>query len=283
MPIDRRFEILRKHFKKIKEYELEQYFLYIAQRFINTVENTDLLRCMHMMEGCELLGIAPSLAYITVSRLIINVQDNDAIYFGDAISIILQYLKDWSNENSDKNRFNTESGARRDFYSKHVINNFILEVLQAFGVNDAFDFLYDNNWYTPSQIGIKDKFIMKGMEQETSIVFGVFYRLMRDKDIRDEYLKLVNKLVNDKNSYKQQLAFFLIYHSVPARQDKCSIVNNRFHPLLERLIINPKLGWIKNAFSKFFRVNEIGPFAKSVGIVYSYTPNGQRVGSSSHK
>lgn len=76
-----------------------------------------------------------------------------------------------------------------------------------------------------------------------------------DEDCKNPFEKLVERLAASPRKNDRELAFFLIYHTVPTSEDKDSVVAKAFHDVLVQLSRDEELNWLHNRFSRFFRAN----------------------------
>jgi len=247
--------ITEPYYPAIAKESLSAYFLYIARRLIRqAAHNQEVLKSMHYLNRCEVMGVAEELALATVEALFSNIKQhfgelNEAA-FKSTLRVILDYLRASGKQAKD------EYAARgvpkawdRVFYREWVLRFFCVRVVRLWGV-DAYQMLAAHNWYQPEKLDIVWPVSVE-MHREANFALSDWYR--REKS--DSYLKLIQQLVNNRNSRDREIALYLIRHSMATHGQRGLAVDSDFAPMLEQIFLDPRLSRIVERFYELFRIN----------------------------
>lgn len=274
LSLPRRLEILQRHFPEIKNTDLSDYYLYIADHLIMEIDFCDFDmwgNIMPQFHGCEILELPDALAYLTIEKMFERRHDvNEVIsclftYFKTHCAYARPYIAQ-----DEKNK-----SWKRYYYREWVLYYFLRKLLRFYGLLAAMEILENCLWFNRRQHGI-NKTVGIEIQRETSIAFGYWYRtyyanlqvnhaepeagqsqydIINIFDMAEEFLKIVTHFAESNDEYRRQLAFFMVYHTEITEERAKVMVNKIFIPVLQVLWEKPGLTWIKSRFASFFKDN----------------------------
>lgn len=244
-----RISLINKLYLSAKELNLGEYVFSVIRYAIR--ECKDILEFWKGLQyyiGCEFMNETDELCDCLVKKLSTFVPDRDALMKAVVEYSQKNYLLIESNlkvnpDNQDRRFF-------QGFYSAVCRYYLDLEYSNEINFKNIFDAWYDNRWYYVDKYKRDGRKITRKyciwLRQAANLEMGLYYRNGRMNMYSETYLELIDYLISKGGNSNDELAFYLIKHSVPKREDR--IVSEEMYPRLE-IVYN-------RSFSKKLREND---------------------------
>jgi hypothetical protein len=254
----KRIALLRPFFERIHTCSFSSYFRFIAARALSSeLDNSALVEIGLQLSGCEKMALAEDLADLLVLKWE-TAAGQDFVPFS---KLLFSYLARSGEEATEQYQARPSAGEwRRHFFREWVIHTFARLVVCRHET-EAYDTLAKVHWY-----GQKDARIVlpiqSEMKREGSIAFGWWFRHMANGKGRADYIKLVGKLADHRDSHRRETALYFIIHTV-ARENRLSErVFEEFVDFLTTLRTDRELSRQVQKNADFFAFNLDAPFRR---------------------
>jgi len=241
-----RLRLLQPHFEAVGEYNLVEYYLYVAERLFYSSDDEKIMEAMACLEGCEVLGVTQSLA----EAALYNTSGEE----GETMHFVLTYLK--KNLESIRAEYGLRQkpeDQRRYFFWEWVVCVFCRYAVRERGLG-AYRMLLEAGWYDPEPEGLDDPVPLR-LRQEANLALGYWYRRDARRAGKKEYQELVNRLAEHPGLIERETAFFFIRHTESYEKDKSVRVSDVFRPALEKLFLDPDMSDLVDEYVETFQEN----------------------------
>jgi hypothetical protein len=246
LDVPTRLRLLQPHFEAMHDYNLADYYLYVVERLFIDCDDEQILEALTYLEGCEVLGLTQRLAEVALNY--VYGAEEEEMHF------VLRFLrKNLERIRDEFERREKPEDERRYFFWEWIVCIFCRHAVEERGL-ETYKLLKQNGWYDPQPEGLLPPVPLR-LRQEANLALGFWYRRSARRSGKEAYQQLVNTLASSPDLIERETAFFFIRHTETYERDKSVRVKEVFHPVLEKLFLDPDMAGLVEEYFQTFKDN----------------------------